>query len=157
MPLHDFKSLLAAAALPLALAGCGGEEKAAAATPAGPKERHIYVSAVDCENGGRGTLEECSTAIQKAVLAHEKSPPPYKSLNACEAKEGTNKCERVADKAYRPRLTAFVFDKGAALTALPLYPTTSGYRTADGKGLSGSDDNLIFSKSARDAYEVFKK
>jgi len=157
MRLKNHKALLLVSALPFTLAGCGGDEPAAAAAPTGPKERHIYVSAVDCETGGRGTLEECSAAIEKAVLAHEKSPPPYKSLNSCETKEGANKCERVADRAYRPRLTAYVFDKTTSLVAQPLYPTAAGYRTADGKVLAATDDNLIFSKSARDAYEILKK
>jgi hypothetical protein len=141
----------------LALAGCGGEEvqedKAAV-----PTERSIFVSAVDCEASGKITIEDCSKAIEKAIRVHDKTSPTYKSLDSCEETEGAERCERVADRIYRPRLAAYVFDNTTPPAAKPLYliaDGAAGFRNADKEVLLGKDDNLIFSKSAQDLYELY--
>jgi len=144
------------AATCLALAGCGGDEPVEAA-PAAPTERSVFVSAVDCENSGKYAIEDCSKAIERAVRSHDKYSPTYKSLNSCESAEGAGKCERVGDRAFRPRLAAYVFDTASPPVARPLYLTTdgaAGFRTAEKEVLMGTDDSLIFSKSAHDLYDL---
>ena len=142
----------------LALAGCGGDKPVAAAPgPAAPTERSIFVSTVDCEASGRFPIEQCSNAIAGAVTMHDKYAPSYKSLGTCEETEGAGKCERMADRIYKPQLAAFIFDNATPPSATPLYlivDGTPGFRTGDKKMMLGKDDNLIFSKSARDAYEL---
>lgn len=140
-----------------ALAGCGGEEPVVA-NKAAPTERSIFVSAVDCEASGKFGIEDCSQAIEKAIKAHDKSSPTYKSLDTCEDTEGSERCERVEERKYRPRLAAYVFDNATPPAAKPLYLTAdggAGFRTAEKEVLLGKDDNLIFSKSARDLYELY--
>ena len=137
------------------LGGCGGEKPAVAAAQV---EKAIFTSALDCESGGQLTLDVCSKTIEAAVAAHEKSAPSYKSQASCEEKEGTSKCERIAEKLYRPRLSAFLITASTPAVAFPLYLTKDaqlGFRTADMQVLLEKDDNLTFSKSARHAYEAY--
>lgn len=146
---------LMVAAQSLALAGCGGEEPAAAAKI--PQVRHIYTSAVDCEAAGVYSLDNCSTAIASAVKTHEKIAPTFKSLRSCEAKQGAGKCERISDKDFRPRLVAFVFEGKETPAAKPLYPAKGGFRTSEDAVLLATNENLQFTKSARDASEIHGK
>jgi hypothetical protein len=147
---------LTIAATALALSGCGGDQPVEAAAKA-PTERHIFVSAVDCEASGKFALEDCEKAIDRAIRGHDKQAPSYKSVGTCEETEGLDKCERVGEKAYRPRLAAYVFDNAKPPAAKPLYLTLDGafgFRTAEKEALLTKDDNLVFSKSARDLAEL---
>ncbi len=151
----QFTAGLVLASTSLALAGCGGDEPKAKA--AAPVERSIFVSAVDCEASGKLSIDDCSKAIEKAVTAHEKTSPTYKSQSSCETAEGADKCERVADKIFRPKLVAYILDAATPPVAKPLYPTAdgvAGFRNGAKEVLLASDDNLIFSKSAQDLYEL---
>lgn len=144
------------AAVTLFLAGCGGGDTKTAGTAQAP-EKHIFVSAVDCEASGKFKFEDCTKAIDTAIGAHEKTAPTYRSVAGCEEKEGKGRCERSGEQIYKPRLAAFLFDQGKTVTAKPLYPTTDGaqgFRGADKAVLLGKDEALVFSKSARDSYEL---
>ncbi|MGQ0673447.1 MAG: DUF1190 domain-containing protein [Hyphomicrobium sp.] len=150
-------TLVLAASAALSTGGCGGEEPAAAAPTPAPTERAVFVSAVDCEASGRFSLDDCSSAIETAIRAHEGAAPTYKSLRACEEAEGTDKCERVGERIYRPLLVAFVFENATPPSATPLYHTNDGnpgFRSAGKQLFLGTDDNLMFSKSAKNAYEL---
>ena len=158
MKTPSFSACLISAGTAFALAGCGGEEPTQAKK--GPTERLIYVSAPDCEAGGKYSLDDCSAAIQKAIQFHDKKSPTYKSQGTCEETEGLDKCERVGDKNFRPRLVAYAFDDATPLTAKPLYlikEGTPGFRVNEKDMLLEKDDNLIFSKSAKDLSELHVK
>jgi hypothetical protein len=150
------KPILVAASASLALAACGGDEpeqpKAAA-----PVERTIYTSALDCEAGGKLTLEQCTAAIERAVALHDKYAAKYRSLSTCEEAQGVEKCERVDEKEFRPRLTAFIVSAQDPNTTKPLYLTMDGqegFQTVEKEMILAKNDNYIFSRSARDAYEL---
>lgn len=139
----------------LALAGCGGEDPAAAAKE--PPVRHIYTSSVDCADAGIYRLDDCSEAIARAVNTHEKNAPTYRKRSLCESKEGAGRCERISDADFRPRLVAFVFEGKEKPFAKPLYPASGGFRTADNANLLKTNDYLKFTKSARDAADLYGK
>lgn len=147
----------------LSLMGCGSEQPVAAKTPAPgvPTEKRIFVSSADCEMAGQITFDDCAAAIDKAVQLHDKKAPSYKSLGTCEETEGVDKCERIGDRAFRPRLAAFLLESASPPTAKPLYLTKDGalgFRGSDQKEqYLSKDDNLLFTKSAVDLYELHKK
>jgi hypothetical protein len=150
------KPILVAASACLALTACGGDEgeqpKAAV-----PTERAIYTSALDCEAGGKLTLEQCTAAIERAIALHDKYAPKYRSLGSCEETQGVEKCERIDEKEFRPRLTAFIIAPHDPNTAKPLYLTMDGqegFQTIEKEMILAKNDNYIFSRSARDAYEL---
>lgn len=97
------------------LAGCGGGAK-------GPTERLIYTSSADCEAAGKVAGEECAKAIEKALVEHDKLTIKYATMLDCEKAEGSDRCERVAERHYRPRLMAFLFTVNTkSVVAIPLY------------------------------------
>jgi hypothetical protein len=149
--------LLAAAAL----AGCGNGGGAKTAAPAAQSERFVFISAKDCAESGRLKLQQCGDAIDAAIAAHLATAPTYVSLRACEATEGGDRCERTDNKAYRPRLVAFLFNiTGDAVKADPLYPppgTEAGLRQTDKKKIVlTTDDAVTYSPLALAAYESNK-
>jgi hypothetical protein len=149
------------ALLSIALAGCGGSDAQPKPKAGAPVEKSIFVSVVDCEASGKFKTEDCEKGIEKAIRMHEKQAPSYKSEGSCEEKEGAGKCERLDERVFRPRLAAFLFDNTEPPTAKPLYLTLDGgqgFRGAEAKEVFlAKNDDLIFSKSASDLFELHGK
>jgi uncharacterized protein YgiB involved in biofilm formation len=147
---------LAVIAAALALAGCGKAQKSAEKVEV---KQYIVTSAVDCADNTGLTYEVCTELIEQAVASHEKSAPTHKSREACEKAEGPEWCERMDEKVYRPRLTAFQISMTEKPTAVPLYPTkkaSTGFRTASNGDVLTEADTFTFTKSASDAAELYK-
>ena len=150
--LRKYCAVLGLLAAGLLLAGCGGGKPVAVVTA----ERSIFTSALDCEAAGKFSIDVCSATIEAAVAAHDKTAPSYKSIDSCETAEGKEKCERIGENLYRPRLSAFLITASTPPVAAPLYLTRDGqpgFRTADKQNILAKDETLIFSKSARQAFE----
>jgi len=102
------------------LAGCGGAKS-------GPTERFVYTTSVDCADAGKVTAEQCRAAVDKAVVEHDQKAPKYITLADCEAAEARDRCERFAERHYRPRLMGYLFTvKGPSVSASPLYAGQKG-------------------------------
>jgi uncharacterized protein YgiB involved in biofilm formation len=142
----------------LMLGGCGGP--AAPIAPPAPPEKFVFISAKDCAESGRLKMNACADLIDKAVEEHVRVAPTYKSLKACEAVEGSERCERTDNKAFRPRLLAFaVIIAGEQTASGPLYATIggeAGFRAADKQLYLVTDDNLNFSAKALAVYDSNK-
>lgn len=137
----------------LALAGCGSGSQ----EPAKPVARGVFTSASDCAEAGTLTLEQCSNAIAQAVANHEKTAATYTTLKKCEATEGTERCERTAEKVFRPRLLAFAVTPGKPPSASPLYASGNGqpgFKMSDKKVLQADDESLTFSRAAMGVAEL---
>ncbi len=110
------------------LSGCGGD--------AGPTHKVIYTSSGDCANGGHLDFDKCDKAIEKAIVEHEKTAPKFLTLADCEKAEGNDRCEKAAERQYRPRLMGFFFTiNSKKSSALPLYAGLKGtgvFRNAEG-------------------------
>lgn len=137
----------------VALAGCGGAPKK------DPKSivKYVVTSAIDCQDSSSLSYEDCTAMIEKAVAAHDKNAPKFTTLKACEAKEGADKCERVDERNFRPKLAAFLLTMSEPPTVEPLYVSQTGaigFRSAAAAMLSVDDEALKFSKSATHAAEV---
>jgi uncharacterized protein YgiB involved in biofilm formation len=147
---------LAVLAAALAVAGCGKSQKSAEKVEL---KQFVVTSAVDCADNTGLTYEVCTELIEEAVASHEKSAPTHKSREACEKAEGPEWCERMDEKVYRPRLTAFQITLSEKPAAVPLYPTkktTTGFRTASNGDVLTDADTFTFTKSAADAAELYK-
>jgi uncharacterized protein YgiB involved in biofilm formation len=152
-PSHKTLRLLAICASSIALTACGGEEPAKKA----PLVQHIITSAVDCSESAALSYEDCSKIIESAVADHDQNAEKFSSLKACETSEGADKCERVDEKAFRPKLVAFLLTMSDPPKAEPLYATTDGvlgFRGADSTSYASDDDKYRFSKSALHAAEL---
>lgn len=144
--------VLAVAAI--ALAGCGGGEKKAAAAPA---FRGIYTTSSDCANSGKLDAQQCMDAMEKAVLEHEKAAPSYTTLKSCENTEGKDRCERTHAGSYRPVLLAFLVTASTPPKATPLYAPGDkkvGFRTAAKEFFLTSDDSVAMSQHAQTLAEA---
>jgi uncharacterized protein YgiB involved in biofilm formation len=112
----------------VSMGGCGGDQ--------GPTTRIIYVSSSDCAEGGLIDFDKCAKAIDKAVTEHEKTAKRYPALVDCESIEGVDRCEKAAERHYRPRLMSYLFSiNKARAVAAPLYAGSKGapvFRSADG-------------------------
>lgn len=142
---------LAVLACGLALAACGKAEKKEEKVEA---KQYIVVSAVDCADNTGLDYDTCSTVLEKAIGQHDKSATVHSRNDACEKAEGVDRCERVGEKSYRVRLTAFQITMSDKPTAIPLYAGKSdkpGLRTASDTSISPDTDSFIFTKSAEDA------
>ncbi|MBY0224674.1 MAG: hypothetical protein K2Q28_02590 [Hyphomicrobium sp.] len=142
---------LAALTSVLALAGCGKS-----GTPKGKVEvkQYIVVSAVDCADNTGLPFETCIDLLQTAIGAHDKAATTYPKIETCEKAEGADRCERIGEKSYRARLTAFQLTMSDKPTAVPLYAgkaATAGFRTSSNVEISADADTFIFTKSAADA------
>lgn len=92
-----------------------------------PTLKYIYVSEADCAASEKVKADECQKAIDKAVVAHDKLPIKFPTLVDCEKAEGDGRCERVAERHWRPRLMGYLFVvKGPVVTASPLYAGLKG-------------------------------
>lgn len=139
----------------LSLAGCGGSAEPKAKSEA---KQFIVVSAVDCADNTGLEFSTCIDVLQKAIAEHDKSAVTYTKISACETAEGTDRCERVDDKTYRARLSAFQITMAAKPTAIPLYAgksPTAGFRTATNTDIAADADAYIFTKSAADAAHLY--
>jgi uncharacterized protein YgiB involved in biofilm formation len=151
MPRFAKSRTLAALASALALAGCGKSGT--------PKEKvevkqYIVVSAVDCADNTGLPFETCIEVLQTAIDAHDKAATTYSKIEACEKSEGADRCDRIGEKSYRARVTAFQITMSEKPTALPLYAgkaATAGFRTSGNVEISAEADTFIFTKSAADA------
>lgn len=133
-------------AMSLALAGCGGS---GATTKS---ERFVYTSTADCGEGGQITPDDCSNAADKALGIHDQQAPKYPTMRDCEAAENVDRCERVADRHYRPRLMGYLYTTGKQVTAVPLYSGQKGvnvYRDVAGTTYDWErTEGVKFSKEA---------
>ncbi len=142
---HAALSFLAA----ITMAGCGNSSE-----PSQPQvkvPRGIFISASDCADAGKLTLDECGQAIDMAVALHEKQAPFYTSLQKCVAAEGSDFCDKTVD-GYRARLQAFLVTLNPKRpTAAPLYPSkpgSPGFRSAAKEAVDATDESLNVSVAA---------
>jgi hypothetical protein len=140
------------------LSGCG---KSTPGVPAAPVERGIFVSSGDCAETGKLTIDQCGQAIDKAVALHQSRAPSYKTLAACTAKEGSDRCAKGIDDEYHPNVEAFLITFGSPPSATPLYGTSDGsvgFRGLENQKFGLNDDRYSVSDSARIiAHENAKK
>lgn len=127
----------------------------------GSTDRWVYTTAADCEAADKVKTEECGKAIDKAIIEHDQKAAKYPTMRDCEATEGIDRCERFAERHFRPRLMGYLFsqDKRLQFSAIPLY---SGYKNAtvfrDGNGKTYDaerTDGVVFSAEARRKAEGF--
>lgn len=152
---NSIRAVLAGLMAALALAGCGKAEKKVVVDT----KQFVVTSAVDCADNAGLSYEVCAEIIAKAVDHHEKSAASFTTLAACEKGEGAGKCERIDERAFRPRLTAFHLTLSEPPVAAPLYPTKSaavGFRTAGNADMLTDNEGYTFTKSASDAAELYK-
>jgi uncharacterized protein YgiB involved in biofilm formation len=142
----------------IVLAGCGSSSKV-------PTERFIYTSSEDCAAFGKVSSEDCSKAVEKALTEHDKLTIKYPTMLDCEKAEGNDRCERVAERHYRPRLMAFLFTvNNQGVTAVPLYAvqivagkSATLFRDANGATYDWErTDGITFSKEAIRKAEGFQ-
>ena len=145
------------------LAGCGGSAPAAVGPAA---EQIVFTSAADCAATGKIKDAQCTQAIDAALQQHLAGSTVYRNLTLCEKTEGADKCERMDEKAYRPKFVALVVSSadvaqaeatGAPLGAIPLYPTMAGehgFRKLDKTILLVEGDMMVFSPQAVAAAEL---
>lgn len=154
--LIKFPRGFAALAAILALSGCGKAEKQANEKPA---KQFVVTSAVDCADNAGLDYEVCYKILLEAVDRHDKSAPKFRSLKACEKSEGAGRCERMDEKLFRPRLTAFQLTLSSPPVAAPLYaPKNSqiGFRTASNAEISVDSETYNFTKSAAHAADLYR-
>ena len=140
-----------------ALAGCG-KSATKEAKPTGPK--HIVVSAADCADNTGLDYEKCLTLIESAIKEHDRLATIYTKLAECEKAEGPDRCDRIRDKAYRARLTAFQITLTEQPAAAPLYSNKDdkpGFRSASVGDVSPDADSFTFTKRATDAAHLHAK
>jgi uncharacterized protein YgiB involved in biofilm formation len=133
-----------------ALAGCGNSETAAA--PKSPLERGIFISSGDCADLQKLTMDQCGQVIDRAVALHQSRGPSYRSLNACAAAEGQDRCAQGVDGNYQPNLQAFLVTFGKSPSAVPLYATsdgTVGFKSLDKQKFGLNDDGYTISDAAQ--------
>lgn len=145
------RRVIVMACLPLSLAGCGGPapKKQGPAALVG-----IYTSAADCSGSKKLSVADCNTLIHHAVAEHQQTAKTYISLRLCEAAEGSDRCERTEENAFRPKLLAFhiTFSTPPVIQGLyaPADKSQLGFSNRD-KSLTvlAVDETLTFSENAR--------
>jgi hypothetical protein len=139
----------------LALAGCGKAEPKVAKAEG---QKFIVISAVDCADNTGLDYDKCLGLIEGAIKEHDKSATRYTKLADCEKAEGTNRCDRLGEKSYRARLSAFQITVSEKPAAAPLYAIKDdkpGFRSASSGDILSDTDNITFTKSADDAAHIF--
>lgn len=147
---------IVALAAVLLLGGCG---KAEQKTGKAADKQIIVTSAVDCADNTDFDYDTCYTILLKAVDLHGKTSQSFNSLKACEKSEGAGRCERIAQKLFRPRLMAFQVTLSRPPVAVPLYVSKStprAFRTASNTDVPVENETYTFTKSATDAVDLFK-
>ena len=109
-----FRMILTVALAAAALAGCSKGAKI-------PTEKFIYTSSEDCAASDKVKAADCDKAIEGALGEHDKLPIKYLTLADCDKAEGPDRCERVAERHYRPRLMGYLFVVNEKVVATPLY------------------------------------
>jgi uncharacterized protein YgiB involved in biofilm formation len=139
----------------LAVAGCGD---GGGTTPKVEAKQFVVVSAVDCADNTGLEFEKCISVLQKAIALHDRAAPTYPKIEACETAEGEGRCERVGEKSYRARVTAFQMTLSEKPAAIPLYaPKTNiaGLRTASNTEILPDAETFTFTESAADASHLY--
>ncbi len=139
----------------LVMAGCGNAQNTASKAA---DEKHVITSATDCHESTGLDYEACAGLIEKAVVQHSRSSTKYSNLAACEKAEGKERCERLDEQTYRPRMIAYLLTVGTPNTIEPLYAiqkNEAGFRDTSKKALKTDAENIKFSRSAMDAAELF--
>jgi uncharacterized protein YgiB involved in biofilm formation len=118
-----------------------------------PTFKYIFVSEIDCVDSDKVKADDCRKAIDKALIDHDKIPIKFPTFADCEKSEGAERCERVAERHWRPRLMAFLFTtKGPAVSAQPLLAGLKGatvYRDAGGATFDWErTEGITFSREA---------
>jgi hypothetical protein len=143
-----------------ALTGACGNSSPPPAGPAPVMEHGVFISAQDCADCGKLAPEICDKAVEMAITRHEADSPIYKTLRQCIAREGAERCDRMADGRYRPRLQAFYVALGKPASGVPLYPSQAGevgFRSPSKQVISALDEGLtVSSSSVTLAYENAK-
>lgn len=138
------------AAAGLALAGCGdaGQPK----SNEKPVKVGVFSSARECHEVGKLSDDLCAKAIEQAGREHDKKTTLHAAIEACEAAEGANNCERAGGNHYRPKLQAYaVILEGAPMAAHSLYASNIqgvAFRSLAGDRFTTSDPNIVFSETA---------
>lgn len=133
------------------LTGACGSDPPPAAGPAPILEHGVFISSQDCADSGKLSAELCDKAVDMAIARHEAEAPIYKSLRQCVAAEGAERCDRMADGRYRPRLQAFYITLAKPTAGVPLYPSGGGevgFRSPSKQAVSATDESLTVSSSA---------
>ena len=129
------------------LSGCGS-----GSTKKAPKaETGIFISSSDCASAGKLTIDQCGQVIDVAVALHQNRAPSYRSLTACAAAEGPDRCARGVDGRYQPNVQAFLVTFSEPPSATPLYATSDGslaFKGLDKQKFGLNDDGSNFSESA---------
>lgn len=130
--------------------GCGQAEEPKAAAP--PPEHGIFISASDCADSGKLTLDQCAEAIDAAVASHEVQAPTYKSVGQCAGTMGPDRCDKGVDGLYRARVQAFYIIMGTPPSAVPLYPPTTpsiGFQSPSKQAIDARNENMHVSIAAQ--------
>jgi hypothetical protein len=135
----------------VALGGCGNSATAVSrGQPAA--ESGIFISSRDCADAGKLTIDQCGQAIDAAVTMHRNQAPSYKSLNACAAVDGPDRCAKDVDGAYRSTVQAFFVTMSKRPSAVPLYASRDGevgFLGLDKKAFVVNDDDYTMSAGAQ--------
>ncbi len=129
--------------------GCSKAEEPKVAAP--PPEHGVYISASDCADGGKLTLDQCAAAIDEAVASHEAQAPTYKSVAQCAGTMGPDRCDKGVDGLYRARVQAFYIVLSDPPSAVPLYPPTTpaiGFQSPSKQAIDARNENLHVSVAA---------
>ena len=146
---------LAVLAAALAVAGCGKSQKSAEKVEL---KQFVVTSAVDCADNTGLDYDKCLGLIEDAIKEHDKAATRYTKLADCEKAEGSNRCDRLGEKSYRARLSAFQIVLSEKPAAVPLYAIKDakpGFRSASSGDILPDTDNVTFTKSADDAAHIF--
>lgn len=139
----------------LALAGCGKSETKVAKVEG---QKFVVISAVDCADNTGLDYDKCLGLIEGAIKEHDKTATRYTKLADCEKAEGANRCDRIAEKSYRARLSAFqviLSDKPAAIPLYAIKDEKPGFRSAANGDILPDSDSVTFTKSADDAAHIY--
>ncbi|MGE5266650.1 MAG: DUF1190 domain-containing protein [Deltaproteobacteria bacterium] len=154
MHIADYRRFLVLAAC-LALTGCGKSESKVVKVEG---QKFIVISAIDCADNTGLDYDKCLGLIEGAIKEHDKAATRYTRLADCEKAEGANRCDRLGEKSYRARLSAFqiiLSDKAAAVPLYAIKDDKPGFRSASSGDILPDTDNVTFTKSADDAAHIF--
>ena len=135
----------------LALVGCGQDPMPPANAGAQPVEHGVFISATDCAETGKLTVDQCGQAIDQAVAEHQVQAPSFAFVQQCEGAYGVERCDRGVDGRFRPRLQAFFVTLASPAHAVPLYPPSKsliGFQSPSHQTINARDETLKVSVAA---------